>query len=54
MKESINALKPDLILVFEDLPGRHDRDRINAATVDSSARSCLIDEYLANLSLPIR
>lgn len=48
-----SVTRPDLILVFEDLPGRHNRDRINAATVDNSARSYLIDEYLANLSLPI-
>ncbi len=46
--------RPVLILVFEDIPGRHDPQRINAATVDGSARSYLIDEYLKNMSLPIR
>jgi prepilin-type N-terminal cleavage/methylation domain-containing protein len=49
-----SATRPDLIMVFEDMPGRHNPDRINAATVDGSARYYTIDEYLKNMSLPIR
>ena len=44
---------PALILVFEDLPGRHIEDRLNAATVDGSARSYTLDEFEKNLALPV-
>ena len=43
----------DLIMVFEDMGGRHADDAINAATVDGSARAYSLDDFQANLSLPI-
>ncbi len=45
---------PGLILVFEDLPDRHAEDRINAATVDGSARVYTLDEYEANMALLVQ
>ncbi len=53
-KRLAEVARPDLILVFEDIPGRHDHDRINAATVDASAGSYTVDAYLANMALHIR
>lgn len=44
---------PELILVFEDLSGRHTDDTINAATVDGSARAYTLDEFVANMTLAV-
>ena len=45
---------PDLILVFEDMAGRHGGESINAATIDASARAYPFTEFERNLMRPIR
>lgn len=47
------SVGPDLILLFEDLPGRHIKDELNAVTVDGSARSYTIEDFQANMALPV-
>ncbi len=43
--------RTELILVFEDLSGRHNRGMVNAAAVDGSARAYSVGEYLDNMSM---
>ncbi len=47
------ATRTDLILVFEDLAGRHSDNSINAATLDASARSYTLDEFERNIQMPV-
>lgn len=42
-----------LILVFEDLSGRHSRGMVNAAAVDGSARGYTVGAYLDNMALEV-
>lgn len=45
---------PELILVFEDMAGRHGEESIHAATIDASARAYPFSEFQRNLQTPIR
>ena len=49
-----SVTQTDLIMVFEDLPGRHLQQRINAATVDGSARSYTVQTYQTNLARAVK
>jgi len=48
-----DVTESDLILVFEDMGGRHTPESINAATIDGSARSYAIGEFDMNLQRSI-
>ncbi len=45
---------PELILVFEDMGGRHRADTINAATIDASARAYEMGAFQLNLQKPVQ
>ncbi|MEZ6191177.1 MAG: type II secretion system protein [Phycisphaerales bacterium] len=46
--------RADLVLVFEDLDGRHLEGQLNAAAIDGSARAYTVEDFEANLALPVR
>lgn len=48
-----DARSSDLVLAFEDEPGRHMMGTINAAAVDTSSRTYTTPEFNANLARPV-
>ncbi len=53
-KDLISARPVSLVLVFDAVAGWHASDSINVALLDASASSMTVEEFTANLQIPVQ